>query len=276
MLSLGLGLGLAQSSDADAALLATIVNNPNYTASVAGTNVATTRATGLLCPFTGATLANNVPCTRRIYLGGKAHDAFGAWPQATNLTGAMTTNVGLASNTLSGIVRTITEDTASTAHTMESAPAFTLTNATNYTVQATVRRVSGATPWVMIYFKAGANIAGVSVNVETGAVGNPNAGNGASTRQVLSLGGGKFQISARISSAAWGGTGSLTVATSSAETPDTHTGDGSIFEITGAAVHALAVPVPPLGEATTVNADLHTFTVATNQIGAILACAVPI
>jgi hypothetical protein len=276
MLSLGLGLGLAQSSDADAALLSSIVNNPNYTASVAGTNVATTRATELLCPFTGTALANNVPCTRRIYLGGKAHDAFGAWPQATNLTGAISTNVGLASNTLSGIVRTITEDTAATAHTMASASAFTLTNATNYTVQATVRRVSGATPWVMIYFKAGANIAGVSVNVETGAVGNPNAGNGTSTRQVLSLGGGKFKISALISSEAWGGTGLLTVATSNAETPDTHTGDGSIFEITGAAVHALLIPVPPLGEASTVNENQHVMTTGVGLSGAILACAVPI
>ena len=275
---LGLGLGLIRSSDPDAALVASIVQNPNYTASVAGTNVATTRATGLLCPFTGASLSNDVPCTRRIYLGGKAHDAFGAWPQVTNLMPGYSFSIGLNSYTKSGISRNVIEDLSGTKHTAFNSVA--LSNSTTYMIQGIAKRGVGSRNAV-IYVDTGANTAGIGLNLSDGTSQSIVRGNGIATKVSSNLlSDGSIRFSVLVSSPNWGGTvyQNLQLSATSPGSLDTYAGDGASSVIfTGVSITAVTVPFPLIGEATTVNADQHVFTIpTTTQTGAALVAGVPI
>jgi hypothetical protein len=277
-LGLGLGLGLTRNIDADSALVQALVNTAGYTASVSGVNVSTVRATTLLCPFSNVSLGNNVPCTRRFNLGGKVHDAFGAWPQVSNLVPGYTLSEGLSSFALSGITRTLVEDSSTTKHTAYNS--ITLSNSTVYLVQGIVKRAAG-TRNATIIADTGANTAGIGLNLTDGTSQAIVRGNGVATSassKLLPDGSTRFSI--RISSPNWGGTVYFNIKNSitSPGTIDTYAGDGvSSVVFTGVSVTTVVVPFPLIGEATTVNADIHSFTIpTTQQTGAALFCGVPI
>jgi hypothetical protein len=278
-LNLGLGLGLTRNNDADTALVRALVNTAGYTASVSGVNVSTVRATTLLCPFSNVSLGNNVPCTRRFSLGGKVHDAFGAWQQVLNLVPGYTLSEGLSSFARSGITRTLVENSSTTKHTAYNSIA--LSNSTVYLVQGVVKRAAGTRNAIIIADTAGANTAGIGLNLTDGTSQAIVRGNGVATSassKLLPDGSTRFSI--LISSPNWGGTVYFNIKNSitSPGTIDTYAGDGvSSVVFTGVSVTTVVVPFPLIGEATTVNADIHTFTIpTTQQTGAALFCGVPI
>lgn len=287
MLGLYPGVGLSPNINPDDVLVRSIVNNPNYTASVAGTNVATTRATGLLCPFTGTTLGNNVPCRRRIYLGGKAHDAFGAWPQTVNLFtnsdlggSALAADTGSALNTTTNRgpnslpAQGFVEDSASSTHSMVTQTISGLSNSTTYTVSVRIKSTGRGFARLTITPASVTGWSPIGINLTTGA-----ASAGVST----ALGNGWFRWSFQFTSSGTVGTPQLIFSGATAASyadMETYLGDGiSGFDVSGIQIVAGSVSLPLArtnGGTTTVNADLHTMTVSTNQTGAILACAVPI
>jgi hypothetical protein len=274
MLGLYPGVGL-YDDDPDAALLSSIVNNPNYTASVAGTNVATTRATGLLCPFTGATLANNVPCTRRIYLGGKAHDAFGAWPQTAQIiknslftytSGNFVTgwlNFGADPNSMS----VLPAETVGSLSVRPQRIASTVSGSFGF--QQTVASITSGTYTISIWLKRTGTCTGAFSLFLSGCTPNTYVIADNTLLNSLSVG-----VWTKISK-------QITITSGSATAFVFFVSGGTGTDIAVAlpqfTLSSVELPfVPTTGTAQTVNADAHVFTVATDQIGAVLACAVPI
>ena len=279
MLRPRLGLGLRPPGDGDSALLASIVNNANYTASVAGTNVATTRATSLLCPFGGVSLSNNVPCKRRVYLSGKAHDAFGAWPQTQNiatyssdLTNAAWTKTRCdipatfysAPNGANTAQKLREDSTSSSTHDLSRS----IGSAAVHTVS--VRAKPDGRNWIVLH----TNGVNTYFNVSSGVIGTIGIGH---TPSIQKLNDGWFLCSVTYTFTA---AHFVAFRLATGDGVDSYSGDGtSGVLLWGPQITTGSVVLPYAETASspvTVNPDRHTMTVSTDQIGAILACVVPI
>ena len=278
MLRPRLGLGLRPPGDGESSLLASIVSHPNYTASVAGTNVSTTRATSMTCPFTGITLGNNIPCTRRIYLGGKAHDAFGAWPQYQQL---LTQSNNLAAwqfldATPSG--NTVTEGSAGSSYaaTPSSSP-FTAAA----TICATIKVRSSTLTWLRVIVRDSSTSNGCSIwiNLQTkklGTVSNAGSGTGWSATATVQSDG--FIRLVIIGSCGGAGTTATIRSVSASANGSITKVNGSVYEIKQAQLTQSLVAFPyaeTTSSPVTVNENKHLMTVNVGVSGAYLVCAVP-
>jgi hypothetical protein len=184
-----------------------------------------------------------------------------AYDAITNLTGAMTASGQLLSNTLSGMKRTIVENTTTNLH-YASGGAITLTDGASYRLCGILKREAGDKHAVYYWGRSG-QIAGMAINFTTGAVASYVAGGGAvSSLSAVDLGNGRWSISCVITDPAWGGTVTPLLFTSTNGTaPTSHTGDGvSAISLEGATLTPLTDYAPLMAEGITRIADSWVWT----------------
>jgi hypothetical protein len=219
---------------------------------------------------TGGSAIN--PATGAVETGPMTMDFLGlrfgfAWDEIVNKCSAMTiAPSGLASNTLVGMARTLTEDTSTGIHGVGST-AFALVDGTNYGAEVIVSRKAGspsARHLALYPARGGGERAGVIINLDTGAaVGSAIAGGGSvSGITSRALGGGRFHIRWSLVNSAWGGTPSLyAVGTTSPTLLSTsYQGDGSGFVIEGMTLSPATDFAPLLAEGITRTADSFIWT----------------
>jgi hypothetical protein len=170
---------------------------------------------------------------------------------------------GLASNTKTGLARSLVEDTSTGDHYVSTAIASDIPDNTPHTIVGIVSRVSGSRHGFVRIF-SGANAGDLVVNLDTGAVAVFSAGTvTASAATTRALGSGRYHVSFQITSTNFGASQAILFGINeNGSTPDANfTGDGaSGVTYEGFTIVAGTVIPPNVAEGATAAADLSPWT----------------
>lgn len=183
---------------------------------------------------------------------------FHAQGARTNLVPVMSSNSGLASNTLSGLSRTVVENTANALHVGISPSTFSLTDGATYRLSAIVSRGVGSRHAAIAIGRTG-QFAILAVDLDSGTLPNiaQSGGGTIANKSIQSLGGGRYKVQADISNAAWGGAVQVYgYVNNAAVWATTYTGDGvSSIIYEAVTLEAASFPGLPLGEGVALTAQ---------------------
>ena len=247
MRNLSLGLGLRGGKSEVDRILQSIRSDPAV--QIAGRDGSMSLADPgctFLDPTTGATIAAN-RAYNLVGPDGLVLPMYTAFPAIVNLCPAVTLDVDLTSNTLSGLSRTLVEGTENSQHYSGSA-AFALSDGTAYRFRAIVRRSSGSRHAIVRAQNiAGGTYVGVAINLSTGTLTDEkSAGATISNKSSTAVTGG-WLVVFDISMAAWGGNPSVYLLITNLDTgTSVYTGDGT-SGVTFEAVTLVASTITPLG-----------------------------
>jgi hypothetical protein len=261
MLRLDLGLGLNRPWRALDRILSDLRGDPNV--QIAGRDGSMSLANPgctFLDPATGDAISAN-RAYNLVGPGGLTLPMYTAFPAIENLCPAVTSSVALASNTLSGLTRTIVEDATNGVHGAGSAQ-LALTDGVVYAFTAIIRREVGARHAAVYWARSGQR-AGFVIDLGTGVATAATQGGGTVANLVSTTTALGYKVTGTITNAAWGGTVQTTEAfnENGATLDINYQGDG-VSSVSFNATTLVASTLTPLGiaEGATRAADANIWT----------------
>jgi hypothetical protein len=270
-----------------------IINNLFVRSQIAGRDgsVVTTRATQRTNPIDGSLLANNVPATTAISLGGWPVTMYGCWGQRTNLVtrsndfssswgGSNMSNASAADKF--GNAANILITRTSTVASCYYQNSWGSTTAQPYTVRAFVKQGAVGTRCLVRFQTAYPNRTDAVVNLDTGTFAyGPNVfgTHSAASGKIYDAGGGWWLVT--VTATADAASSAVIVSPTSIANAAAEAATGALEScyVSGVDLQAGAFPgpyIPTAGSAVTHNADQHTFALSTSATGgALIGIEVP-